>query len=186
MILLGGINGTGKTSTCKAIEKLYGLKCSTVEPACYEGQDMLLFEVYAYGMTMFRARGDVVDESPLTHHLYVRAIPSFTLHEEEPEEYVKVAEGMLSSARKLKAEGHRLVWLTADPVTILERLKVKKDCGRRPFVEQSHFLLGTLKSLEMNEVERWRSEGLLDLVIDTTEKKPEDVAREVVEGLGEG
>jgi len=187
LILLGGINGTGKTSVCEALERLYGLRCSKVEPVCYEGENVLSFEVYAYGLTMFRARGDVVDESPLTHYLYVRAIASFLyLQEEEPEEFSHIAQGILMLAKKLKQGGNKLVWLTAEPSVIQKRLEGRKECRYRPFIEQAHFLLGTLKLLEKESLEKWRSEGLLDLVVDTTKKSPEEAAKEVVLSLGEG
>ena len=187
MILLGGINGTGKTSVCRALSKLYGLKCTEVEPVCYEGQNMLAFEVYAYGITMFKAHGDVLDESPLTHYLYVRAIPSFSsLQEVEPEEYSQVASGMLLAAKKIKEEGNKLVWLTADPAAIQKRLRKETGCRYRPFVEQTHFLLGTLRFLEKEALQKWKEEGVVDLVVDTTEKSPEQVAEEVMRSLGEG
>ncbi len=185
MIVLGGLNGTGKTSVCEALERLYGLKCEKVETLCYEGERELAFEVFAFGITMMHMRGDVVDESPLTHYLYVLAIPSFKeLLEEEPEEYSEVAEGILMSAKKLKEKGARLVWLRAKPQEIMKRLKKEEGCKLRPFIEETAFMLGELRSLEERALKDWGD--LVDLVIDTTEKTPEEVAREVWERLGKG
>jgi len=179
VIFLGGINGTGKTSSCLALEKR-GLKCSKVPQLCYGGENPIAFEIYALNNTMFHARGDAVDESPLTHQLYLAAIAeNIGIASEGDETLRRVEEGIFMTVRKLKDEGHKFVWLTADPAVIQARLARSGTCRYRPFIEQMSFLLGTLKFLENKAIKEWREEGVVDLVVDTSSKTPEEVAEEV-------
>ena len=183
MIFLGGINGSGKTAVCKAIERAYGLKCSDVPRVCYDERDILAFEIYAFGLTLYKASADVVDESPLTHELYVNAASEFFNLDADLTR--QVSEGIRLTTLKLKEEKHKFVWLTADPLTILNRLKAGKEsgCRYRPFIEEVSFLLGMMKVIEEKLINEWRSAGVLDLVIDTTSKSPEEVAEEVWRSL---
>jgi RNase adaptor protein for sRNA GlmZ degradation len=179
MIIIGGQNGTGKTSLCLALEK-YGLKCNRVPELCYEPKYTLVgFEIYSLAKIVESLRGEVVDESPLTVALYLRAIPLFVSDLEYPTELVKEAvNGIEEYVKEKKEEGVVSIWLTAQSGAIMDRLLKKGSCTKRDFV-RNLMGIGNLKAEELKMLERWKDIGLIDLVLDTTEKSPEELAEEV-------
>ena len=186
---MGGFNGAGKTSTCEALEKM-GFKCKKMEKVCYDPNARPLeFEIFYYSKVLELLGGVVADESPLTVYLYVLGTPYLEgiLNEFEMSPYVKdVANGIMRYIKELKSAGHKFVWLTCDPVVNLKRLNFEGGCRYRPLLEQRSLFIGYLKELERRYVKNWLESGIIDLVIDTTNKSPEEVAKEVMEGLGLG
>ena len=165
-----------------------GFKCKKIDKVCYDPDSRPLeFEIFYYSKVLELLEGEVADESPLTAYLYVLGTPFLEgiLGELDIPPYVRdVANGIIRYVKELKSSGHKFVWLTCDPVENLRRLDLSGECKYRPLLEQRSLFIGYLKELESKYVKEWEESGILDLVVDTTHKGPEEVAREVVKKLG--
>jgi len=186
-VFLGGFNGVGKTSTCEALRRM-GFECKKMDRVCYDPDAKPLeFEIFYYSKVLELIGGEIADESPLTAYLYVLGTPFLegTLSEIDIPPHVKdVADGIMRYVKELKSSGHKFVWLTCDPIENLRRLNLGGECRYRPLLEQRSLFIGYLKELESKYLRDWKESGIVDLVVDTTHKGPEEVAREVVEKLG--
>ncbi|UXD22292.1 hypothetical protein IPA_03260 [Ignicoccus pacificus DSM 13166] len=180
MIIIGGQNGTGKTSLCKALES-YGIKCHQVPPLCYDPSlTKLGFEIYALSKIVENLKGDAVDESPLTVALYVRAMP-FIVKELEPhvDVYVEIVNGIEGYVKERKERGDVFVWLTAHPAVVWERLTKRTECAKRDMIKDPTHV-GALHAEEEKLLKEWKKKGLVDLILDTSERRPEELAEEVI------
>ncbi len=159
-----------------------------MDKICYDPDARPLeFEVFYYSKVLELLGSDVADESPLTVHLYILGTPFLEgiINESDISPYVRdIADGIMRYVKELKNEGHKFVWLTCDPVVNFKRLNFEGGCRYRPFLEQRSLFIGYLKELERRYVNKWLESEILDLIVDTTNKPPEEVAKEVVEGLG--
>ncbi len=174
----------GKTTVCKILQEKYGLNCKHVPDVCFgEGMKHLEFEVYALARIAEHMNGgenDVLDESPLTVALYVRAIPLFLSDlVTDVDVYEEAMRGAIRYAKYLKDKGAKLVWLTAEKRVIMGRLKKSENaCEKRTFLDALKVgRLGEAENILLKELSAF---GLPDLVIDTTQKTPEEVADEVM------
>ncbi|ALU12742.1 hypothetical protein EYM_06990 [Ignicoccus islandicus DSM 13165] len=181
-ILIGGLNGTGKSSVCKALESKYGIKCAHVPPLCYVKDVFtpLSFEIYSLQrISSYVYLGEAIDESPLTIALYLKALPFYASEISTHEHlYDEMVSGIIQFSKELRREGAKFVWLTAPIHVILSRLRKSEECPPRGLWNSDPIELGALSSIERNFLEV--IDDLIDLVIDTGKRTPEEVADEVM------
>ena len=165
---------------CKTLERLYGLKCTAVPEKCNYQGDYLSYEIYYLNVISRNLRGDVVDDSPLTPALYIKEIWRVKGQSETFEElYNEILEGIEDFVKDLKAEGHVIIWLTAR-ADVLEKRIMNSDCVKRKLVHENLLNLGYIMAEERNLLQaKWKN--LVDAVVDTSDKSPEEVAKEVME-----
>jgi len=161
------------------LERLYGLKCTTVPEKCEYKGGYLSYEIYMLSNISMNLKGDVIDDSPLTVALYIKTISETSGILEAPNEiYDEIMDGIERFVKDLKREGHILIWLTAQPNVIEERMR-RSGCEKRKLIHENPLNLGLVLAKEKNLLEsRWKE--LVDAVIDTSDKNPEEVAREVM------
>ncbi len=197
MIILGGLSGTGKSTVCKILEEKGLGTCYNAPSLCFDPVkfNALSFEVYALArisQLIGRASVDkdsIVDDSPLTIVLHILVAPSIERLMVESPEVENMASAVEEYARELKRAKAKVIWLTAEPAIILQRLRQleRGPCRNRVIIERGIEGLGLLRGQERRKIVEWKTEKLIDAVIDTTYLKPEEVADRIEEVLrGEG
>ncbi len=193
MLILGGLSGTGKSTVCKILEERGLGVCHKAPPLCFDPDkfNALSFEVYALAkiaQVIGKASVDeraIVDESPLTIVVHMLVAPNVERLMVESFEVENLANAVEEYARELRRRGVKFVWLTAEPAIIVQRLKQleRGPCRNRVIVERGIEGLGLLRGQERRKIVEWKTENLIDLVIDTSHLKPEEVADKIEEVL---
>ena len=195
VLILGGLSGTGKSTVCKILEERGLGTCYQAPPLCFDPDkfNSLSFEVYALArisQLIGRASAEkdsIVDDSPLTIVLHMLVAPNVERLMVESFEVENLAKAVEEYARELKKGGARFVWLTAEPTILLKRLRTleRGPCRNRVIIERGIEGLGLLRGQERRKIVEWKTERLVDAVIDTTYLRPEEVA-DKIEGVLKG
>lgn len=165
-IFLVGFMGCGKSSVASCLSDKHGMDVIEMDECIVEKVGMSISDIFAtYGETYFR---DV--EARILQEI-----------QEEANKVVSCGGGVVlreSNVALMKRSG-RIVFLTATPETVLERIKNNDD---RPLL-QKHKSVESIR--EMMEQRREKYERAADLIIDTDRKSIEEICVEILEKVGE-
>ena len=159
-IFLIGFMGCGKSTIAAALSQNYGMEIIEMDQVLVEREGMSIPEMFAkHGETYFRdAETALVADIQKEANKVVSCGGGVVLREENVE--------------KMKSNG-LVVWLTAEPETILERVK---DDHNRPLLEGNK---NVDYIRDMMEKRREKYEGAADAVVNTDGKSAETICKEI-------
>jgi shikimate kinase len=169
LIFLIGYRGTGKSTVARLLAAALGWDCIDADPLLEERHGRTIRQIFAAeGEAGFRDK-----EAALLQELCQRR-------------QTVVATGggvILREANRQRLKAGWVVWLTADPATIWQRLQADATTAER----RPNLTVGGLSEIE--ELLRVREplyRACADLVVETTGRTPEQVAEAILAGWRRG
>lgn len=165
-IVLIGFMGSGKSTISKKLSERFGMEIVEMDQIIAEREQMSISEIFA-------TKGEP----------YFRDLETNLLIELQAEKNVVISCGGGVPMREcnvieMKKNG-KVVLLTARPETILERVK---DDHSRPLLENN-------KSVEyiseLMEKRREKYEAASDIIVETDEKRADEICEEIAKRVGE-
>ncbi len=160
-IFLIGYMGTGKSTIARMLSKKLGLPCAEMDAVIVEQQGMPITEIFEkYGEDYFRGV-----ESKLLMEL-----------KEKDSMIVSCGGGVVlrpENAGYMRESG-KVIWLTAQPETVFERVKNSKE---RPLLNKNmnvDFIRG------MMEQRQEKYKAAADLAVATDDKSPDLIVQEIL------
>lgn len=165
-IFLIGFMGTGKSTVASWLSREYDMDVIEMDERIAEKEGISIPEIFKkYGETYFRdAETGVLQEIAGEKNKVISCGGGVVLRE--------------SNVALMKQNG-RIIFLTATPETILERVK---DSDNRPLL-QNHKNLVSIR--EMMEQRREKYEKAADLIIDTDKKAIQEICLEILGNVGD-
>lgn len=163
-ILLIGFMGAGKTTVSACLGKMLAMETIEMDRYIEEKEKMTIREIFqTYGEPYFRnCESNTLIELREKDHAVISCGGGVPLRPENVE--------------LMKKSGY-VVWLTADPATILERVK---DSTERPLLN-GHMNLPFIRDLMDSRREKY--DAAADLTVDTSGKTVEEICEELLQKL---
>jgi len=165
-IFLIGYMGTGKSTVAAYMAKQYGMEVLEMDEMIVERENMSISDIFAkYGEEYFR---DI--ETKLLVEI-----------QSQENKVVSCGGGVVLRAQNVEEmrKGGRIVLLSAEPATILERVK---DDNSRPLLQGNK----TVEFIsEMMEKRREKYEGAADIIVQTDDKQIADICNEIYDKIKE-
>lgn len=165
-IFLIGYMGTGKSTVAAYMAKQYGMEVLEMDEMIVERENMSISDIFAkYGEEYFRdIETKLLVEIQWQENKVVSCGGGVVLRKQNVEEMRK---------------GGRIVLLSAEPATILERVK---DDNSRPLLQGNK----TVEFIsEMMEKRREKYEGAANIIVQTDGKQVADICNEIHDEIKE-
>ncbi len=165
-IFLIGYMGTGKSTVAAYMAKQYGMEVLEMDEMIVERENMSISDIFAkYGEEYFRdIETKLLVEIQWQENKVVSCGGGVVLRKQNVEEMRK---------------GGRIVLLSAEPATILERVK---DDNSRPLLQGNK----TVEFIsEMMEKRREKYEGAANIIVQTDGKQVADICNEIHDKIKE-